>query len=293
MSVIGFIGLGIMGQPMAANLVRAGHDVMGYNRSRPAVDNLVSHGGRAASSVAEACAAADFVITMLPDTPDVERVALGDRGVLANIRRGCTYIDMSSIRPATARHLAVVGSEFGVGVLDAPVSGGDQAATEGTLSIMVGGDDAVVQIAMPILQALGSTVIRVGPAGSGQTVKAANQLVVAGIIELVAEAIVFVEAHDVDAQAALGVLAAGLAGNQVLNRKGTAMLARRFPPGFRVDLHHKDLGIVVETARDAGVAIPLGAHVAQLMATLRAQGDGALDHTALLRLVLRLSGKSD
>lgn len=292
MTVVGFIGLGIMGRHMAANLVKAGHEVVGYNRSRPAVDQLVSQGGLAASSVAEACQAADFVITMLPDSPDVEEVALGQVGILANARAGCVYIDMSTIRPATARQLAAVGGEAGIAVLDAPVSGGDQAAAEGSLSIMVGGSVADFERAAPILQALGSTVVHVGPAGSGQTVKAANQLVVAGIIELVAEAFVFLEAHSVDTEAATRVLAGGLAGNQVLNRKGAAMLARQFRPGFRVDLHHKDLGIVLETARQAGVAIPLGAHVAQLMASLRAQGDGGLDHTALLRLVERLSGRS-
>lgn len=292
MTRVGFIGLGIMGRHMAANLVRAGHDVVGYNRSQPAVDQLVSQGGRAASSVAEACQTADFVITMLPDSPDVEEVALAPGGVLASVRPTCVYIDMSTIRPATARQLARVGEEAGIGVLDAPVSGGDQAAAEGTLSIMVGGSIPDFERAAPILQALGSTVVHVGPAGSGQTVKAANQLVVAGIIELVSEAIVFLEAHRVDAEAATRVLAGGLAGSQVLNRKGAAMLARQFCPGFRVDLHHKDLGIVLETARQAGVAIPLGAHVAQLMASLRAQGDGGLDHTALLRLVERLSGRS-
>jgi 2-hydroxy-3-oxopropionate reductase len=277
---------------MAANLVRSGHTVTGYNRSQSAINQLVSDGGRAARSVAQACAGADVVITMLPDSPDVEQVALGPGGILANVHSRCVYIDMSTIRPAVARELARAGQDAEIGVLDAPVSGGDQAAAEGTLAIMVGGPVAVFERAAPILAALGSTVVHVGPAGSGQTVKAANQLVVAGIIELVAEAIVLLEAHAVDTEAALRVLAGGLAGNQILNRKGAAMLARQFRPGARVDLHHKDLGIALESARQVGVATPLGAHVAQLMALLRTQGDGGLDHTALLRLVERLSGRS-
>jgi 2-hydroxy-3-oxopropionate reductase len=229
---------------------------------------------------------------MLPDSPDVEEVALGTSGIFACVRANCIYIDMSTIRPTTARKLARTGEAAGIAVLDAPVSGGDRAAAEASLSVMVGGSVADFERTTPILGALGSTVVYVGPAGSGQTVKAANQLVVAGIIELVAEAIVFLEAHGVDTEAATRVLSGGLAGNQVLTRKGAAMLARQFGPGFRVDLHHKDLGIVLESARHAGVAIPLGAHVAQLMGSLRAQGDGGLDHTALLRLVEQLSGRS-
>jgi 2-hydroxy-3-oxopropionate reductase len=285
---VGFIGLGIMGGPMAANLVRAGFDVTGYNRSSAAVDRLVAAGGRAGGSVADVVQGADVVITMLPDTPDVEAVA---DVIIEAGHPGLLYIDMSTIRPQAARAVATAAQEKGIRVLDAPVSGGEQGAIDGALSIMVGGDAADVERAGPVFAALGTTIVHVGPAGAGQTVKAANQLVVAGTIELVAEAIVLLEASGVDAAAGLRVLAGGLAGNRILDRKANTMLAREFAPGFRVDLHHKDLGIVLSVARDAGVVIPLGAQVAQLMAALRARGDGSLDHTALLRIVELLSGK--
>jgi 2-hydroxy-3-oxopropionate reductase len=291
MKRIGFIGLGIMGGPMALNLVKAGFEVYGYNRSRPALDRLVRGGGKAAGSIAEATSGADVVITILPDTPDVEQVALGAGGVLENARPGLLYIDMSTIRPAVARTLAKAGGAKGVRVLDAPVSGGEQGAIDGSLSIMVGGDPDDFAAARPIFEALGKTVVRVGGAGAGQTVKAANQLIVAGTIELVAEAIVLLEAARVDTEAAVRVLAGGLAGNRILERKAGGMLARQFKPGFRVELHHKDLGIAQEGARELGVVLPLTAVTTQLMASLRAQGYGSLDHTALLKLVEQLSGR--
>jgi len=291
MTTVGFIGLGIMGGPMAANLVKAGFEVVGHNRSPDPVRRLVDAGGRGAASVAEAVASADVVVTMVPDSPDVEAVALGADGVYASARPGTLHVDMSSIRPDVARRLAEAGRERGLRVLDAPVSGGEQAAREGTLSVMVGGEPADVADARPVLDAVGGTVVHVGPAGAGQTVKAANQLIVGGTLELVAEALVFLEASGVDTGAAVEVLAGGLAGSAVLDRKAPAMLARDFTPGFRVELHHKDMGIVTAAAREAGVVIPLGAVVAQLLASLRAQGDGGLDHGALLTLVERLSGR--
>lgn len=292
MTSIGFIGLGIMGGPMAANLVKAGFDVTGYNRSPQKVARLVEQGGRGADTVAHAVRDADIVAMMLPDSPDVEDVVLGEDGVLANAKDGVLLIDFSTIRPDTARTVAQAASERGIRGLDAPVSGGEQGAVEATLSIMVGGAAGDFEAAKPVLDTVGKTVVHVGPAGSGQTVKAANQLIVAGTIELVAEAIVFLEAHGVDTEAAVQVLAGGLAGNRILDRKAAGMLKREFQPGFRVDLHHKDMGIVVAAAREAGAVIPLGALVAELMAALRAQGDGALDHSALLRGVERLSGRS-
>ncbi len=292
MTTIAFIGLGIMGGPMAANLVDAGHDVVGYNRSRPAVDRLVEHGGQGADSVAAAVAGAQVVITMLPDSPDVEDVALGEDGIYASAKPGTLHVDCSSIRPDVARRVAEEGTSHGLRVIDAPVSGGESGAVEATLSIMVGGDPADVDEARPILEKLGKTVVHVGGHGAGQTVKAANQLIVAGTIELVAEAIVFLEAYGVDTGAAVKVLAGGLAGNAILERKAAGMLGREFKPGFRIDLHHKDMGIVTSAARAAGVAIPLGAHVAELVGSLRAQGHGDLDHTALLLLVEQMSGRS-
>lgn len=293
MTTVGFIGLGIMGRPMAANLLKAGYSVVGYSRKQGPIAELVTLGGRGAPSVADVSRSADVVITMLPDSPDVEEVALGTAGIIASARSGSIYVDMSTIRPEASRRLAEVGQHIGVRVLDAPVSGGEQGAKDGSLSIMVGGTRHDFDDVKPVLDAMGTTVIHVGPAGSGQMVKAANQLIVAGIIELVAEAIVLLEAHGVDMQSASHVLQGGLAGNQILTRKGSSMMARQYEPGFRVDLHYKDLGIVTEAARQAGVTIPLGAMMAQLMGALRAQGDGSLDHTALLRLVERLSGRGN
>jgi 2-hydroxy-3-oxopropionate reductase len=291
-SRIGFIGLGIMGGPMAANLVRAGFEVVGYNRSRAAVDKLVALGGHAADSVAEAARGAGVVITMLPDSPDVEAVALGENGIIDTAQPGQLYLDMSTISPQTAVAVAQAAAAKGILALDAPVSGGEQGAVDGSLSIMCGGDADSIEEARPVLHVLGTTIVHVGPNGSGQIVKAANQLVVAGTIELVAEAIVLLEASGVDAAAGLSVLAGGLAGNRILDRKAASMLARDFTPGFRVDLHHKDLRIGLAIADRANVVLPVGAIVGQLMSALRAQGDGALDHTALLGLVERLSGRA-
>jgi 2-hydroxy-3-oxopropionate reductase len=289
MTRIAFIGLGIMGGPMAAHLVAAGHEVVGHNLSRPAVDRLVAAGGRAAENTADAVRDAEVVITMVPDSPDVEALALE---IHPTVKPGTLHIDCSTIRPDVARRVAAAGAEHGVRVVDAPVSGGEAGAVEATLSIMVGGEPADVEAARPYLDVVGGTVVHVGPAGAGQTVKAANQLIVAGNIQLVAEAMVFLEAHGVDTDAATTVLAGGLAGSTVLDRKAAGMRAREFAPGFRVDLHHKDLGIVTAAARDAGVAIPLGAHVAGLVASLRAQGHGSLDHSALLLQVESLSGRT-
>ena len=291
-TTVAFIGLGIMGAPMAGHLLDAGYQVIGYNRSRPAVDRLVAKGAKAAGSAAEAVRGADVVITMVPDSPDVEDITVGEDGFYAVAQPGLLHIDCSTIRPEVARKIAETGAEKGIRVVDAPVSGGEAGAVEATLSIMVGGAPDDVQAALPYLNVVGKTIVHVGPAGSGQTVKAANQLIVAGNIQLVAEALVFLEAHGVDTEAATEVLAGGLAGSAVLNRKAANMRAREFTPGFRVDLHHKDLGIVTAAAREAGVAIPLGAAVAQLVGALRAQGHGGLDHSALLLLVEQLSGRT-
>ncbi|NKY58363.1 NAD-binding protein [Nocardia flavorosea] len=285
MTKIGFVGLGIMGGPMAVNLVEAGFEVTGYNRSRDKLDRVVAAGGKAADSLAGAVRDAEVVVTMLPDSPDVREVVLGAGGVLAHAAPETLLIDCSTIRPDVSREIAAR-----MRAVDAPVSGGEQGAVDGTLSIMAGGADADFATAKPVLDAMGTTVVHVGAAGAGQTVKAANQLIVAGTIELVAEALVFLRAHQVDTEGAIRVLAGGLAGNRILDRKARAMAERRFDPGFRVDLHHKDLGIVQSAARDAGVAIPLGAVMAQLMGALVAQGYGGRDHGALIDLVTRLSG---
>jgi 2-hydroxy-3-oxopropionate reductase len=289
---IAFIGLGIMGLPMATNLVAAGMEVTGYNRSRPAVDALMEQGGAGADSIADAVTGAEVVITMLPDSPDVEDVYSNDQGVLASVAENTLLIDMSSIRPDTALRLHQLAGDSSLCMLDAPVSGGEKGAQDAALSIMVGGSDVDFDRARPVLELLGSTIVHVGGPGSGQTVKAANQLLVAGTIQLVAEALVFLDAHDVDLRKSIEVLEGGLAGSAILSRKGTQMIDGNFAPGFRVDLHHKDLGIYRDAARSHEVFSPVGAVVAELMGSLRSTGGGDLDHTALLAQVDELSGRS-
>ena len=291
MTTVAFIGLGIMGAPMAGHLVKAGFDVVGYNRSRAKVDELIAVGGRGADSVGDAARDADIVAVMVPDSPDVRDVLAGDGGVFESARPDTLIIDFSSIRPDVTTELAQRAKELGFRLLDAPVSGGEAGAVNAALSIMVGGDAADFDAAAEVFAAVGKTIVHVGPSGAGQTVKAANQLIVAGNIQLLAEAVTFLEAYGVDTAAALQVLGGGLAGSKVLDQKGQNMLTRSFQPGFRIQLHHKDLGIVTSAAREAGVVIPLGAVVAQLMASALASGDGGLDHSALLRGVLRLSGR--
>jgi 2-hydroxy-3-oxopropionate reductase len=288
---IAFIGLGIMGLPMATNLLTAGHSVRGYNRSPERTQLLVEAGGTAAASIAEAVAGAEVVITVLPDSPDVEAVVAGPDGVLASVEPGTLIVDMSSISPEVARRLSAQAAEQGVEMLDAPVSGGEQGAKDGSLSIMVGGEVGALERAKPLLDAMGGTIVHVGGAGAGQTVKAANQLLVAGTIELVSEALVFLDASGVDLEPAVAVLAGGLAGNAILNRKAAGMLAGTFAPGFRIELHHKDLGIYTSAARAAGVFSPMGAVAAQLMGAMTAKGRGGLDHTALLQQVDEFSGR--
>ena len=291
MTTIAFIGLGIMGAPMAAHLVDAGFDVVGVNRSPAAVERLVEKGGRGAASIGEAVQNADVVAVMVPDSPDVQEVLAGPGGVFENAKPGTLVIDFSSIRPDVTAELAKQAREHGLRILDAPVSGGEAGAKNAALSIMVGGDRGDFEAAKPVFDAVGKTVVLVGPNGAGQTVKAANQLIVATNIEALAEAVVFLRAYGVDLGAALEVLGGGLAGSTVLQQKKQNMLDQRFEPGFRIALHHKDMGIVTSAAREAGVVLPVGAVVAQLMASANAVGDGGLDHSGLLRGVQRLSGR--
>jgi 2-hydroxy-3-oxopropionate reductase len=288
---VGFIGLGIMGTPMTRNLVAAGYDVTAYDLDPARIEAVVRDGAKGASSIAAAVRDADVVITMVPASPQVEEVVLHEGGVLESIRPGGLLIDMSSITPQTSVEVARAAAAKGVQVLDAPVSGGEAGAVEGVLSIMVGGEQDTFDAALPLLEALGKTIVLCGPHGAGQTVKAANQLIVAVNIQAVAEAVVFLEKSGVDLEAALDVLNGGLAGSTVLTRKKDSILAGDFRPGFKIDLHHKDMGIVTGAARDVGAAVPAGALVAQLVAALRQQGDGGLDHSALVRGVKRLSGE--
>ncbi len=292
MTNIAFIGLGIMGSPMAVHLAKAGHQVAGYNRSPEKAAPLVDAGGRAAESIADAVSDADVVCLMVPDSPDVSNVLAGEGGVFDNAKEGTLVIDFSSIRPDVTTQLAEQAATKGLRLVDAPVSGGEAGAVNAALSIMVGGEADDFEAAKPYLDAVGKTVVHVGPSGAGQTVKAANQLIVAANIEALAEAVVFLEAYGVDTAAALEVLGGGLAGSKVLDQKKQNMLDRSFEPGFRIALHHKDLGIVTAAAREAGVVVPLGAIVAQLMASALANGDGGLDHSGLLRGVERLSGRT-
>jgi 2-hydroxy-3-oxopropionate reductase len=292
MTNIAFIGLGIMGSPMAVHLAKAGHQVAGYNRTPEKAAPLVDAGGRAAESIADAVRDAEVICVMVPDSPDVADVLAGEGGVFDNAKPGTLVIDFSSIRPDVTTQLAEQATAKGLRLVDAPVSGGEAGAVNAALSIMVGGAADDFTAAKPYLDVVGKTVVHVGPSGAGQTVKAANQLIVAANIEALAEALVFLEAYGVDTDAALEVLGGGLAGSKVLDQKKQNMLGRSFEPGFRIALHHKDLGIVTAAAREAGVVVPLGSLVAQLMASALANGDGGLDHSGLLRGVERLSGRT-
>ncbi|CAM4179221.1 2-hydroxy-3-oxopropionate reductase [Kibdelosporangium persicum] len=291
MTTVGFIGLGIMGGPMAAHLVGAGHEVIGFDVVPESLATLAEAGGKAAANVAEAVSSADVVITMLPDHPHVESVVLGDDGVLRNAKDGTLLIDMSTIRPESSLAIAQAAKAKGIRVLDAPVSGGEAGAKNAALSIMAGGDAADFAAAKPLFDVLGKTVVHVGPHGAGQVVKAANQLVVGGTYALVAEAIVLLEASGVDAKTGLDVLAGGLAASRILDLKRETMVARQFQPGFRIDLHHKDMGIAVAAARQADVSLPVTGLVAQLVAAARAMGHGSLDHSALLKVTEQLSSR--
>ncbi|RZQ63959.1 2-hydroxy-3-oxopropionate reductase [Amycolatopsis suaedae] len=293
MTTIGFVGLGIMGSPMARNLVTAGFEVTGFDLDAGAVARLAEHGGKPAGSVGEAVTGADVVVTMLPADPQVEAVVLGPDGVFETIEAGTLFVDFSTIRPDTSQRVARAGAERGVRVLDAPVSGGEKGAIDAVLSIMVGGTAEDFAAAKPVFDAVGRTAALVGPNGAGQVVKAANQLVVGGTYALVAEAIVLMEASGVDAAAGLDMLAGGLAGSRILELKRETMLARNFRPGFRIDLHHKDMGIVLDAARQAEVSLPFGHQVAAYVQAARSQGLGDSDHSALLAVLARQSAREE
>jgi len=291
MTNVAFIGLGIMGNPMAGHLAKAGHSVTGFTR-HPDYSDLEAAGGRGVDSLEAAVADADVVCVMVPDSPDVRDVLEGEGGVFDSAKPGTLVVDFSSIRPDVTVELAKVAKERGFRLLDAPVSGGEAGAKNAALSIMVGGAAEDFAEAKPLLDVVGKTVVHVGGNGSGQTVKAANQLIVATNIQALAEAVVFLKAYDVDLESALEVLGGGLAGSAVLNQKKQNMISGSFEPGFRIAFHPKDMGIVTSAAREAGVVVPVAALVAQLMASALANGDGGLDHSGLLRGVERLSGSA-
>jgi 2-hydroxy-3-oxopropionate reductase len=278
---VGFIGLGIMGKPMAMNLLAAGYPLTVHSRSPGPVDELVSRGATRASGAAEVAAASDITITMLPDTSDVEVVLTGAGGVLEGVAAGALVIDMSSIDPAPTRAMAEVFAKRDVAMVDAPVSGGERGAIDGTLSIMIGGEPDAIARAMPIFQVLGKTIVHVGPSGAGQVTKACNQLVVAATIEAVAEALLLAERSGVDPGKVREALLGGFAGSKILEVHGQRMLDRAFDPGFRIRLHRKDARIVEDAAHATGTPIPSFAVVAEQLQRALDDGDGELDHSGL------------
>ena len=282
---IGFIGLGVMGKPMARNLIAAGYELVVHSRTRADVDEIAGEGATAASSPRDVAERAAVTIMMLPDSPQVEEVLTGEDGVLAGAAEGALVIDMSTISPVVTRELAALAGERRIGYVDAPVSGGDVGAREGTLSIMAGGSEDDFARARPLLEALGKTIVHVGPVGSGQVVKACNQVVVALTIEAVSEALVLGSRAGVDPAVIIQVLSGGLAANRVMEMRGRNFLEHDFTPGFRIELHHKDLGIALATAREYGVALPSTAAVNEMLQALRARGQGDRDHSALLTFV--------
>jgi len=288
---IGFIGLGIMGKPMARNLAKAGYSLVVHNRSRDDVDALVAESGAfmAADSPRAVAEQTKTIVTMLPDSPDVRNVVFGENGLIGAVGEGHLLIDMSTIAPATAVEVAEALAAKGARALDAPVSGGDKGAIAGTLSIMVGGDAADFERARPVFEAMGKTIVHVGGPGAGQTVKACNQIVVALNYAAVSEALVLGAKAGVDLAKIVQVLSGGLAASRVLELKGSTMIAHNFQPGFRVDLHRKDLGIALATGKEQGSPMPVSALVAQLFDALSVAGKGDLDHSSLVTLYEELA----
>lgn len=289
---IGFIGLGVMGRPMAHNLLRAGLELVVHSRSPAPVDELVAAGAARAAAPDELAAGVDVVITMLPDTPDVELVLFGEHGVGEGVRQGSLVIDMSTIRPLDARRFGERLTERGVAMLDAPVSGGERGAIDGTLAIMVGGSEEAFRRALPILGVMGGNVTRVGPSGAGQIAKACNQLIVGATIQAVGEALVLAAKAGVDPAIVREALLGGLAGSKVLEAHGRRMLEHDFAPGFRSVLHRKDARIVLETAREIGSAVPAFEVASGAFERLVEVGHGDLDHAALVTLLEEAAGVS-
>jgi len=282
---LGLIGLGIMGRPMARNLMKAGYSLVVHDVTRTAVEELVADGATEATSARDVAERTDVLITMLPDSPQVREVYLGQDGAFEALRPGWLAIDMSSIAPSTARELAERAAAAGAEMLDAPVSGGDKGAIAGTLSIMVGGSEAAFARALPVFEAMGKTIVHVGPAGAGQVVKVCNQVVVAVVIEAVSEALVLGAKAGVDPAKIADVLQGGLAATKVLELRRTNMLGGTFDPGFRIRLHQKDLKNALELAGETSVALPAAALVEQLMRAMAARGRADYDHSGLVTLL--------
>jgi 2-hydroxy-3-oxopropionate reductase len=289
MERIGFIGLGLMGKPMARNLLKAGYPLAVYNRSRLPIDEMAAEGAAIADSPQAIAQQSDVVITCVSDSPDVEAIVLGENGVLAGARSGMLYIDMSTIAPATARTICTALKAQGVDALDAPVSGGDIGAQQGTLSIMVGGEEKAFQRALPILEVMGKNIVHMGTAGAGQVTKACNQIVVALTVQAVAEALTLATQSGVDPVKVRSALLGGFAQSRVLEVHGDRMIAGNFQPGFKLKLHRKDMNIVLQTARELNLPLLGTAQVTSLMDALLAQGKGELDNAALITLYDRLT----
>ncbi|HEY2907370.1 MAG TPA: 2-hydroxy-3-oxopropionate reductase [Vicinamibacterales bacterium] len=289
---IGFIGLGVMGKPMAANLIKAGHALVVHNRSRAAVDELSGAGAAPAESPADVARRASVVITMVPDTPDVELVLAGPNGVLSALQRGSVVIDMSSISPVATRRLAARVAEQGGSMLDAPVSGGEIGAINATLSIMVGGDETTFKRVQPILAAMGNPerIVYIGESGAGQTCKICNQVAIGGALAGVGEALALAKKAGVDGGRVRQALLGGFAASKVLEVHGERMLTGNYKPGFRSRLYQKDLRLATEAASSNNVAMPGTVIVAQLINALVASGGGDLDYAALGTVLFRLAG---
>ena len=288
--VIGFIGLGIMGRPMARNLLKAGYSLVVHSRSRGPVDELVAAGAQAGTSAKDVAGRADVLITMLPNSPDVELVALGKDGIVEGARPGLIFVDMSTISPIVTQKVGEALAAKGVRMLDAPVSGGEKGAIDGALSIMVGGDQDVFDAVLPILQAMGKTITRLGPLGFGGFTKLANQIIVAVNLTALGEALTLAKKAGLDRELTLKALAGGLAGSKCLEQKSPNYIANSYKPGFKIDLHFKDLGLIMESARALGVPLPATAVVQELFSALRVRGRGGDDHSAVITLLEDLAG---
>ena len=286
---VGFIGLGIMGKPMAGHLIDAGYELVVHNRNRDAVDELVGKGAAEAHSGKEVAEQSDIVITMLPDSPDVESVALGEGGIIEGVHEGLIFVDMSTIAPSVTTQVGEVLAKKGVQSLDAPVSGGDIGAQNATLSIMVGGDEDTFNTVKPLFEVMGQSAILCGPLGAGQTVKACNQILVAVTIAGVSEALTMGAKAGVDPIKIVQVLSGGLARCGVLENRGERMVNGDFDPGFRIRLHYKDLNIIQKTSNDFDVPLPVTSEVFELFKTAMVKGRGELDHSGLLTVIEDMS----
>lgn len=292
MEKIGFIGLGIMGKPMARNLMRAGYPLTVYNRSEGAMREFVSEGAAAGSSPRDVAEKVDVVVAMLPNSPEVREVVAGKDGILEGCRKGQVVVDMSSIAPLTSRELCALLAEKGVDMLDAPVSGGQEKAEKGTLAVMVGGDAAAFERVRPMLEKMGASVTRVGDSGAGQITKLVNQTIVAVNIAAVAEGMSLAEKAGVDPRGVFEAIRKGLAGSQCLEDKAPRMFEGRYAPGFRVNLHIKDLNNVLETGHALHNSMPLTAQLMEMMQNLANDGHEALDHGALGLYYEKMNGVS-